>query len=128
MIRRPPRSTLFPYTTLFRSARSSPSRERGGEEDGPARTSSGKRCREVRLAHQVAIDPARGGAALGNGPDDQRLAPLHIAAGENAGDARHPVGVTPDIAALGELHAELGEHPRPLGAEEAHREQDEVAG
>src|SRR3712207_7343861 len=26
MIRRPPRSTLFPYTTLFRSAR-------GGEED-----------------------------------------------------------------------------------------------
>src|SRR3989454_4073694 len=52
MIRRPPRSTLFPYTTLFRSARSSPSRERGGEEDGPARTSSGKRCREVRLAHQ----------------------------------------------------------------------------
>src|SRR3712207_7392665 len=24
MIRRPPRSTLFPYTTLFRSARSSP--------------------------------------------------------------------------------------------------------
>src|SRR6267143_5507561 len=26
MIRRPPRSTLFPYTTLFRSARSSPRR------------------------------------------------------------------------------------------------------
>src|SRR5260221_5403798 len=25
MIRRPPRSTLFPYTTLFRSARSEPS-------------------------------------------------------------------------------------------------------
>src|SRR5690349_22982458 len=28
MIRRPPRSTLFPYTTLFRSARPSPSWER----------------------------------------------------------------------------------------------------
>src|SRR6266496_4197068 len=26
MIRRPPRSTLFPYTTLFRSRRSSPGR------------------------------------------------------------------------------------------------------
>src|SRR2546427_6656691 len=26
MIRRPPRSTLFPYTTLFRSARASPAR------------------------------------------------------------------------------------------------------
>src|SRR5688572_31428078 len=27
MIRRPPRSTLFPYTTLFRSLRFAPSRE-----------------------------------------------------------------------------------------------------
>src|SRR2546426_9248690 len=31
MIRRPPRSTLFPYTTLFRSHSS------GGSEDHPAR-------------------------------------------------------------------------------------------
>src|SRR3712207_8255839 len=31
MIRRPPRSTLFPYTTLFRSARrGAPARRRGG--------------------------------------------------------------------------------------------------
>src|SRR3712207_7550923 len=30
MIRRPPRSTLFPYTTLFRS---DPSREGGGRSD-----------------------------------------------------------------------------------------------
>src|SRR3712207_6999589 len=46
MIRRPPRSTLFPYTTLFRSA------ELGGEllpllllqvEDGHGRTSRGQR-------------------------------------------------------------------------------------
>src|SRR2546426_8706502 len=29
MIRRPPRSTLFPYTTLFRSRRSSARRHRG---------------------------------------------------------------------------------------------------
>src|SRR3712207_8955798 len=29
MIRRPPRSTLFPYTTLFRS------RQHGAEHDGP---------------------------------------------------------------------------------------------
>src|SRR5256885_9879260 len=28
MIRRPPRSTLFPYTTLFRSVRLSPGRQR----------------------------------------------------------------------------------------------------
>src|SRR5207253_10188184 len=31
MIRRPPRSTLFPYTTLFRSVR----RRRGGGDDHP---------------------------------------------------------------------------------------------
>src|SRR2546422_3942256 len=31
MIRRPPRSTLFPYTTLFRSP------ERGAQRDGAAR-------------------------------------------------------------------------------------------
>src|SRR2546430_12571436 len=31
MIRRPPRSTLFPYTTLFRSRVRRHSRERGGE-------------------------------------------------------------------------------------------------
>src|SRR5437764_8216037 len=30
MIRRPPRSTLFPYTTLFRSLGASPARARGG--------------------------------------------------------------------------------------------------
>src|SRR3712207_9561916 len=44
MIRRPPRSTLFPYTTLFRSHR----RERGREEDGgghrPGRTAPRRRA------------------------------------------------------------------------------------
>src|SRR5260370_32802375 len=41
MIRRPPRSTLFPYTTLFRSTR-------------PARM-VGRRCRE-RSGHSPAVD------------------------------------------------------------------------
>src|SRR2546429_1033848 len=46
MIRRPPRSTLFPYTTLFRSARSQPQSGRAGQSladrtDGEA----GLRCR-----------------------------------------------------------------------------------
>src|SRR5208282_6667921 len=35
MIRRPPRSTLFPYTTLFRSPR--PNRHRGSCRSGPPR-------------------------------------------------------------------------------------------
>src|SRR5262245_64634812 len=38
-IRRPPRSTLFPYTTLFRSPRGGPARPRSTSADGGARTS-----------------------------------------------------------------------------------------
>src|SRR6266550_8220699 len=41
MIRRPPRSTLFPYTTLFRSSRS-PS------ATGPAPAAPGRGCRSRR--------------------------------------------------------------------------------
>src|SRR3712207_7003332 len=36
MIRRPPRSTLFPYTTLFRSGLDRPARLVGGAADGAA--------------------------------------------------------------------------------------------
>src|SRR3712207_8505663 len=34
MIRRPPRSTLFPYTTLFRSCSSGGVSQSGGEQEG----------------------------------------------------------------------------------------------
>src|SRR2546427_5573029 len=48
MIRRPPRSTLFPYTTLFRSplprSRSGPARPRRGERRSQSRR-VGRRCR-----------------------------------------------------------------------------------
>src|SRR6266496_5915605 len=40
MIRRPPRSTLFPYTTLFRSLRHRPTTGRGPGYSGPARARS----------------------------------------------------------------------------------------
>src|SRR3989454_8869446 len=43
MIRRPPRSTLFPYTTLFRSGRG---RGRGGRGRGGERRDSSERQRE----------------------------------------------------------------------------------
>src|SRR2546430_11246122 len=43
MIRRPPRSTLFPYTTLFRSHR--PGREHGGA-DRRCRAAAGRRSEE----------------------------------------------------------------------------------
>src|SRR2546422_8539304 len=45
MIRRPPRSTLFPYTTLFRSGRLKELINRGGEKIGP------REIDEVLLTH-----------------------------------------------------------------------------
>src|SRR3712207_7498831 len=60
MIRRPPRSTLFPYTTLFRSD------DRLGHRDGSDGRAHAHRVREgaCRLGHA-----ARGGAlALSGGP------------------------------------------------------------
>src|SRR3712207_7969001 len=42
MIRRPPRSTLFPYTTLFRSAEDEESSDRAERPDEPA--SAGADC------------------------------------------------------------------------------------
>src|SRR5688572_32136994 len=48
MIRRPPRSTLFPYTTLFRSPSNGggPSRRSGpfGGRAGPAAATAGSAC------------------------------------------------------------------------------------
>src|SRR3712207_8355326 len=49
MIRRPPRSTLFPYTTLFRSSRRERPSTRGAGGTTAAtrgrRSSGGRRCR-----------------------------------------------------------------------------------
>src|SRR3712207_7877848 len=53
MIRRPPRSTLFPYTTLFRSAL--------GILTGPTRAASSARCRTVTFrCHHCGTDRVKG--------------------------------------------------------------------
>src|SRR2546426_1724207 len=52
MIRRPPRSTLFPYTTLFRSAGKAPAERRTGGVDG-----------------RGFVQPRPGGVASGFGDD-----------------------------------------------------------
>src|SRR3712207_8914429 len=69
MIRRPPRSTLFPYTTLFRS-RQAPGRRRGaglfpvqrpqpGDTREPAQRLGGCRgCAELLLGDVGDRDPA----------------------------------------------------------------------
>src|SRR3712207_7850137 len=63
MIRRPPRSTLFPYTTLFRSreAESDTSRERfeGFMREVPCPTCRGSRLKPVSMA--VTLGSKQGG-------------------------------------------------------------------
>src|SRR3712207_8562552 len=59
MIRRPPRSTLFPYTTLFRSDQGPPPAvrrraDRGGQRHGPAHP----RRRRVQRPRAQDADPA----------------------------------------------------------------------
>src|SRR5256885_11504612 len=52
MIRRPPRSTLFPYTTLFRSPRSPPSR-RSTTSCAPAGDPCGRERRQDRKSTRL---------------------------------------------------------------------------
>src|SRR3712207_7489903 len=66
MIRRPPRSTLFPYTTLFRSGRCRGARRRAG---GPAGQDRG-RIRRLRGAF-----PALGGCGAADGKAERP--PVH---------------------------------------------------
>src|SRR2546430_3509725 len=49
MIRRPPRSTLFPYTTLFRSR---PARSQHGQAKRPVEVADLTRRRQVGLGQQ----------------------------------------------------------------------------
>src|SRR3712207_7624486 len=55
MIRRPPRSTLFPYTTLFRSGRA----RRRDEDDRRAAGRPRAADEEVALAHAGAVGGGR---------------------------------------------------------------------
>src|SRR3990167_2127318 len=72
MIRRPPRSTLFPYTTLFRSAHQLVQHERTGLAGGFVR------CARA-IKDTVQLDRSQGGiqslAALARG-DRQPVVPL----------------------------------------------------
>src|SRR5688572_32571103 len=56
MIRRPPRSTLFPYTTLFRSRAGL----RAGDADDGDRSREGGAERRAPEGHRRAADPDAG--------------------------------------------------------------------
>src|SRR3989475_5810327 len=53
MIRRPPRSTLFPYTTLFRSEWQPPALDRVGENDARPRALALGRVKRVEDRREV---------------------------------------------------------------------------
>src|SRR3712207_7340624 len=58
MIRRPPRSTLFPYTTLFRSRRvgaAAPRRAAPGRDDGPGRPLDRRDREGLRLGRRPEL-------------------------------------------------------------------------
>src|SRR6266487_784234 len=51
MIRRPPRSTLFPYTTLFRPLRRRRGREDGDPRDGRVRVARDRKSTRLNSSH-----------------------------------------------------------------------------
>src|SRR5256885_15519261 len=63
MIRRPPRSTLFPYTTLFRSQPDGAVANRGTRRGNPAREGAARRfpARILQASRGPAGDRAGGG-------------------------------------------------------------------
>src|SRR3712207_8005691 len=70
MIRRPPRSTLFPYTTLFRSR---PTRV------GPSHRESVGRFTAQDLAARVALELERSTSAeIAGGPDEPTAQPVRV--------------------------------------------------
>src|SRR3712207_7744698 len=89
MIRRPPRSTLFPYTTLFRSEAGAERRVPGGRQGG--------RGRQQRRPDLRAPDPDGRGGRPG-----RRVTPLHTVT-----DTRGPVVSDRKSTRLNSSHANI---------------------
>src|SRR2546427_9755518 len=122
MIRRPPRSTLFPYTTLFRSL--FPYRDKARRERlGPLLLSSEAREpsrgapveRRVRLRTGCARDPAWHDPRDGPDRDD----PRRLRDGRDPVGAARPFGRA-QLRALG-LHLQLHQETAPPAAGRAPR-------
>src|SRR3712207_6983447 len=77
MIRRPPRSTLFPYTTLFRSARDTAAlRARGGQGCSPGNRVGGPERRRPGTTG-IAYGRARTEARMGQRRQDRKSTRLN---------------------------------------------------
>src|SRR5258708_11996494 len=80
MIRRPPRSTLFPYTTLFRSRDLDRVARRDGEGDvGQRRRGRGGATQHLGGEQRDALahDPERDRARLDDADPDRKSTPLN---------------------------------------------------
>src|SRR5688572_32264943 len=74
MIRRPPRSTLFPYTTLFRSE---PGPGAEPDEAGGARGEPGRAGRQAGQGPAAGGGAGEGGAELRRVPRDRKSTRLN---------------------------------------------------
>src|SRR5256885_12097746 len=86
MIRRPPRSTLFPYTTLFRSERVAVA-ARAAPARGPARTSRSAVLRARARARAGAGARSRG---IAERPGDRAPAPARARSEEHTSELQSP--------------------------------------
>src|SRR3989442_11108622 len=82
MIRRPPRSTLFPYTTLFRSVQDDPLARGPGDGEGADRAIARRPDRRSARSRSSAARPRPGAA----GPVGQ-VDPCHRRGGGGRGPA-----------------------------------------
>src|SRR5256886_17594907 len=107
MIRRPPRSTLFPYTTLFRSARDLPAvleRLETGAEALRARGDTGESLTEaVAALEHLRLALVKRQSGVGS-PSDLTLV---LERAKEIGDH-----VERRLAAGGEREGAIGERPR----------------
>src|SRR2546430_16486247 len=95
MIRRPPRSTLFPYTTLFRSAGEEPRARREGiaADAGVAAGADRRRGHEGAADHHQGRRPGLGGGAGRHAREAERREgedPDHPRRRRRGGRARRP--------------------------------------
>src|SRR2546423_2383056 len=102
MIRRPPRSTLFPYTTLFRSGTVAAYRRQLTDQAGTAAPQHpGRRRPGVRLARLVHVageQPERDGGQLARGIGAGR--PAHLLRPDERELVAHAVGEVQPVPQL----------------------------
>src|SRR2546426_12621718 len=84
MMRRPPRSTLFPYTTLFRSSGAAAAGDRGG---GSGRSVVAPPDDNDLAIHEIRRAPVQEAVAVGVGPGNE---PIETLAAEE-GPHRRPI-------------------------------------